>query len=210
MARASTLNAHYTSPTVIKAIYDAVEQMGFKSRNILEPACGTDNFFGVLPDSMKGSNLYGIELDIITGRIAKQLYPSANIAVTDFEKTDLPDSFFDLAIGNVSLVTTSSPRNAMTAKISLSMTISLQRLWIKSAPAVSLPLSPLRERWIRKTPRSGDNLHRGLNCLEQSDCQTTLYRTNAPPHYLTADECLSGNVREKLRTAELAARTFEK
>lgn len=101
MARASTLNAHYTSPTVIKAIYDAVEQMGFKSGNILEPACGTGNFFGMLPDSMQGSNLYGVELDSITGRIAKQLYPSANIAITGFEKTDLPDSFFDLAIGNV-------------------------------------------------------------------------------------------------------------
>lgn len=109
MARASTLNAHYTSPTVIKAIYDAVEQMGFKSGNILEPACGTGNFFGMLPESMQGSNLYGsgktqlygVELDSITGRIAKQLYPSANIAITGFEKTDLPDSFFDLAIGNV-------------------------------------------------------------------------------------------------------------
>jgi N12 class adenine-specific DNA methylase/adenine-specific DNA methylase len=101
MARASTLNAHYTSPTVIKAIYDAVGQMGFKSGNILEPACGTGNFFGMLPDSMQGSNLYGVELDSITGRIAKQLYPSANIAITGFEKTELPDSFFDLAIGNV-------------------------------------------------------------------------------------------------------------
>ena len=101
MARASTLNAHYTSPTVIQAIYDAVEQMGFTTGNILEPACGTGNFFGMLPDSMQGSNLYGVELDSITGRIAKQLYPSANIAVTGFEKTDLPDSFFDLAIGNV-------------------------------------------------------------------------------------------------------------
>ena len=101
MARASTLNAHYTSPTVIKAIYDAVEQMGFTTGNILEPACGTGNFFGMLPESMQGSNLYGVELDSITGRIAKQLYPSANISVTGFEKTDLPDSFFDLAIGNV-------------------------------------------------------------------------------------------------------------
>lgn len=101
MARASTLNAHYTSPTVIKAIYDAVEQMGFTAGNILEPACGTGHFFGMLPESMQGSNLYGVELDSITGRIAKQLYPSANISVTGFEKTDLPDSFFDLAIGNV-------------------------------------------------------------------------------------------------------------
>ena len=101
MARASTLNAHYTSPTVIQAIYDAVEQMGFTTGNILEPACGTGNFFGMLPDSMQGSKMFGVELDSITGRIAKQLYPSANIAVTGFEKTDLPDSFFDLAIGNV-------------------------------------------------------------------------------------------------------------
>ncbi len=101
MARASTLGAYYTSPTVIKAIYDAVEQMGFTTGNILEPACGTGHFFGMLPESMQGSNLYGVELDSITGRIAKQLYPSANIAITGFEKTDLPDSFFDLAIGNV-------------------------------------------------------------------------------------------------------------
>lgn len=101
MARASTLNAHYTSPTVIQAIYDAVGQMGFTTGNILEPACGTGHFFGMLPESMQGSNLYGVELDSITGRIAKQLYPSANIAVTGFEKTELPDSFFDLAIGNV-------------------------------------------------------------------------------------------------------------
>ena len=75
MARASTLNAHYTSPTVIKAIYDAVERMGFSTGNILEPACGIGHFFGMLPDSMQNSNLYGIELDSITGRIAKQLYP---------------------------------------------------------------------------------------------------------------------------------------
>lgn len=101
MARASTLNAHYTSPTVIKAIYDTVERMGFSTGNILEPACGTGNFFGMLPEGMQSSKLYGVELDSITGRIAKQLYPSANIAITGFEKTELPDSFFDLAIGNV-------------------------------------------------------------------------------------------------------------
>ncbi len=101
MARASTLNAHYTSPTVIKAIYSTVERMGFNTGNILEPACGTGNFLGLLPDSMTGSRLYGIELDSITGRIAKQLYPSANIAITGFEKAELPDNFFDLAIGNV-------------------------------------------------------------------------------------------------------------
>lgn len=101
MARASTLNAHYTSPVVIKAIYETVENMGFTTGNILEPACGTGHFFGMLPDSMQGSRLYGIELDSITGRIAKQLYPKANISISGFEKTELPDSFFDLAIGNV-------------------------------------------------------------------------------------------------------------
>ena len=99
-ARSSTLNAHYTSPTVIRAIYDAVERMGFTTGNILEPACGVGNFFGLLPESMKGSNLYGVELDSITGRIARQLYPRANITVAGFETTDRRD-FYDLAIGNV-------------------------------------------------------------------------------------------------------------
>ena len=100
MARASTLNAHYTSPTVIRAIYSAVEQMGFCTGNILEPSCGVGNFFGLLPESMHNSRLYGVELDSITGRIAQYLYPQANIAVTGFENTDRKD-FFDLAVGNV-------------------------------------------------------------------------------------------------------------
>ena len=99
-ARASTLNAHYTSPTVIRAIYDAVENMGFRTGNILEPSMGVGNFFGMLPESMKSSRLYGVELDSITGRIAKQLYPKADITVAGFETTDRRD-FFDLAIGNV-------------------------------------------------------------------------------------------------------------
>ena len=99
-ARASTLNAHYTSPTVIRAIYDAVEQMGFRTGNILEPSCGVGNFFGMLPESMAGSCLYGVELDSISGRIARQLYPKADITVAGFETTDRRD-FYDLAIGNV-------------------------------------------------------------------------------------------------------------
>ena len=99
-ARASTLNAHYTSPTVIKAIYEAVGNMGFQTGNILEPSMGVGNFFGMLPESMKSSRLYGVELDSITGRIAKQLYPKADITVAGFETTDRKD-FFDLAIGNV-------------------------------------------------------------------------------------------------------------
>ena len=99
-ARASTLNAHYTSPTVIRAIYDAVEQIGFTTGNILEPSCGVGNFFGMLPESMQGSRLYGVELDSITGRIARQLYPEANITVAGFETTSQRD-FYDLAVGNV-------------------------------------------------------------------------------------------------------------
>ena len=99
-ARASTLNAHYTSPIVIRAIYDAVERMGFQSGNILEPSMGVGNFFGMLPDSMADSRLYGVELDSITGRIAKKLYPQADITVAGFETTDRRD-FYDLAVGNV-------------------------------------------------------------------------------------------------------------
>ena len=99
-ARSSTLNAHYTSPTVIRGIYNAVERMGFRSGNILEPSMGVGNFFGMLPNSMQDSRLYGVELDSITGRIAKKLYPQADITVAGFETTDRRD-FYDLAVGNV-------------------------------------------------------------------------------------------------------------
>ena len=99
-ARSSTLNAHYTSPTVIRGIYDAVERMGFRSGNILEPSMGVGNFFGMLPDTMQDSRLYGVELDSITGRIAQKLYPEASIKVAGFETTDRRD-FYDLAVGNV-------------------------------------------------------------------------------------------------------------
>ena len=99
-ARSSTLNAHYTSPVVIRSIYNAVEKMGFQSGNILEPSMGVGNFFGMLPDSMADSRLYGVELDSITGRIAKKLYPQADITVAGFETTDRRD-FYDLAVGNV-------------------------------------------------------------------------------------------------------------
>ena len=99
-ARGSTLNAHYTSPTVIRAIYEAVGRMGFETGNILEPSCGVGNFFGMLPEEMRNSRLYGVELDSISGRIAQQLYPKADIIVAGFETTDRRD-FYDLAIGNV-------------------------------------------------------------------------------------------------------------
>ena len=100
-ARESTLNAHYTSPVIIKSIYDAIDKMGFSKGNMLEPAMGTGNFFGMLPEKMQESRLYGVELDGITGRIAKQLYPNADVKIAGFENTDYPNDFFDVAVGNV-------------------------------------------------------------------------------------------------------------
>ena len=100
-ARSTVLNAHYTSPVVIKAMYEAVKRMGFKPGNILEPSCGIGNFFGLVPEEFEKSNLYGVELDSLTGRIAKQLYQKADITVGGFETTDHPNDFFDLAVGNV-------------------------------------------------------------------------------------------------------------
>ena len=101
LARESTLNAHYTSSVIIRSIYEALDRMGFSKGNILEPSMGIGNFFGMLPETMRGSRLYGVELDDITGRIAKQLYPDAKIQISGFEKTDYPNDFFDVAVGNV-------------------------------------------------------------------------------------------------------------
>lgn len=100
-ARESTLTSFYTSPVVIESIYKALNNLGFRHGNILEPSCGIGNFFGILPDEMKGSKMYGVELDSISGRIAKQLYQNSNIAIEGYEETKLPDSFFDVAVGNV-------------------------------------------------------------------------------------------------------------
>ena len=100
-ARESTLNAHYTSPAIICSIYDTLDRMGFEKGNVLEPAMGIGNFFGMLPEKMQESRLYGVELDGITGRIARQLYPKADIKISGFEKTDYPNDFFDVAVGNV-------------------------------------------------------------------------------------------------------------
>ncbi len=100
-ARESTLNAHYTNPVIIQGIYHTIERMGFSKGNILEPAMGIGNFFGMLPEEMRKSRLYGVELDSLTGRIAKQLYPNANIQITGFEKTEYPNDFFDIVVGNV-------------------------------------------------------------------------------------------------------------
>ena len=100
-ARASTLNAHYTQPIVIESMYQVLENLGFTKGNILEPSMGVGNFFGMLPENLNQSKLYGVELDSISGRIAKLLYPDANIQIKGFEKTDYPNDFFDVAIGNV-------------------------------------------------------------------------------------------------------------
>ena len=100
-AMESTLTAFYTPPVVIKAMYDALDRLGFSQGNILEPSCGTGNFFGLLPESMQNSKLHGVEIDSLTGRIAKQLYQKANIAIEGFEKTNLPDDHFDVVLGNV-------------------------------------------------------------------------------------------------------------
>lgn len=100
-AKESTLTAFYTPPVVIKAMFEALDRLGFTEGNILEPSCGTGNFFGLLPDSMAKSKLHGIEIDSLTGRIAKQLYQKANIAIEGFEKTKLPDDHFDVVLGNV-------------------------------------------------------------------------------------------------------------
>ena len=124
-ARASTLNAHYTSPTIIRAIYEAVGNMGFETGNILEPSCGVGNFFGMLPEKMRGSQLYGVELDSISGRIARQLYPKAHITVAGFETTDQRD-FFDLAVGN-----TRSTTVPTTSCTSTSTTTSLPKPWTR-------------------------------------------------------------------------------
>ena len=100
-ARESTLNAFYTSPTVIKAMYEALGNMGLQSGNVLEPSCGVGNFMGLVPEEMEGLNMYGVELDSLSGRIAKQLYQKNSIAIQGFETTDYPESFFDCVIGNV-------------------------------------------------------------------------------------------------------------
>ena len=169
-ARSSTLNAHYTSPTVIRGIYDAVERMGFRSGNILEPSMGVGNFFGMLPDTMQDSRLYGVELDSITGRIAKKLYPQADITVAGFETTDRRD-FYDLAVGNVpfgnykvndkaynklgfSIHNTFSPRP---------LTKCVRAAWWRSSPAAT--------PWIARTAPPASTWQSVLTCWELSVCR---------------------------------------
>ena len=141
-ARSSTLNAHYTSPTVIRGIYDAVERMGFRSGNILEPSMGVGNFFGMLPNAMQDSRLYGVELDSITGRIAKKLYPQADITVAGFETTDRRD-FYDLAVGNVPFGQYKVNDKAYN-KLGFSMRLSLQPTRTGNTFIITLSTTPLR------------------------------------------------------------------
>ena len=134
-AMESTLTAFYTPPVVIKGMYEALDRLGYAKGTILEPSCGTGNFFGLLPESMGASRLYGVELDPLTGEIAKQLYQRASIAVEGFEKTNLPDDHFDVVIGNVPFGKSGSMTAATTPINSLSMITFSQKLWIRYAPA---------------------------------------------------------------------------
>ena len=139
-ARESTLTAFFTPPVVIRGIYAALGQMGFTQGNILEPSCGIGNFLGMLPESMSGSKLYGVELDDLSGRIARQLYQKSSIAVQGYEKTAFPDNFFDIAIGNVPFGQFHVPDKRYDRLIFLSMSISSPRRWIRSDRAALSPL----------------------------------------------------------------------
>lgn len=171
-ARASTLNAHYTSPTVIRAIYEALDGMGFEKGNILEPSMGVGNFFGMLPDSMLGSRLYGVELDSITGRIAQKLYPQAEIKVAGFETTDRRD-FYDLAVGNVpfgNYRVSDKPYDKLGFSIH---NYFFARHWIRFVPVASWPLLPAATRWIPRIRTRESIWRNGQNCWEPFDFLTT-------------------------------------
>ena len=175
-ARASTLNAHYTSPTVIRAIYEAVEQMGFRTGNILEPSCGVGNFFGMLPESMAGSRLYGVELDSISGRIAKQLYPKADITVAGFETTDRRD-FYDLAIGNVPF-----GQYQVNDKAYNKLGFNIHNYFFCQSAGPGAPRaawwlsSPAAIRWTPRIPPCAGIWPSGPSCWGPSACPTTLSR----------------------------------
>ena len=169
-ARSSTLNAHYTSPTVIRSIYDAVERMGFRSGNILEPSMGVGNFFGMLPDTMQGSRLYGVELDSITGRIAKKLYPQADITVAGFETTDRRD-FMTSLWATCPLVSTRSTTRRTTNLALASTTIFSPRPSTKCVRAVSLPLSHLATPWTARTAPLASTWQSVLTCWVLSVCR---------------------------------------
>ena len=194
-ARASTLNAHYTSPTVIRAIYDTVERMGFTSGNILEPSCGVGNFFGMLPESMVGSRLYGVELDSITGRIARQLYPEVNITVAGFETTKQRD-FYDLAVGNVPF-----GNYKVNDKAYNQLGFSIHNYFFAKA------LDQVRPGGIVAFVTS----HFTMDSKDSSARKYVIFKdpsedvSDPEAGWQTADEYLSGNVRNKLQIAKFAA-----
>ncbi len=167
---APVLNAHYTSPTVIRAIYDAVERMGFRSGNILEPSMGVGNFFGMLPDTMQDSRLYGVELDSITGRIAQKLYPQADITVAGFETTDRRD-FYDLAVGNVPLASIKSTTRRTTNWDSASTTISLRKPSTKCVRAASWRLLLAATPWTARTAPPASTWQSVPTCWGLSVCR---------------------------------------
>ena len=170
-ARSSTLNAHYTSPTVIRAIYEAISRLGFQAGNILEPACGVGNFFGMLPEEMRNSRLYGVELDSISGRIAKQLYPEADITVAGFETTDRRTSTI-LPLATSPSASIRSTTRHITSWASPSTTTSLPRRWIRCVPG-ACGLRDFATPWTPKTPRCAGTYPRELSCWVPSACPTT-------------------------------------
>lgn len=141
-ARESTLNAHYTAKEVIDAMYEGVQRMGFQGGSILDPSMGTGNFFARLPEALQESRLHGVELDSITGRIARQLYPKAHIDIMGYEDTLIPDDLFDLAISNVPFGGFSVYDNRYKKDSFLIHDYFFKRVWIRSGPVASSPLSP--------------------------------------------------------------------
>lgn len=174
-AMESTLTAFYTPPVVIKGMHEALERLGFSEGSILEPSCGTGNFFGLLPNAMAGSKLHGVEIDPLTGKIAKQLYQKANISVQGFEETKLPDDHFDVVIGNVpfgDFKVNDSRYNAQ--KFLIHDYFFAKALDKVRAGGVVAFITSLREQWIRQAPKYASILLREPNCSELSDCLTTL------------------------------------
>ena len=175
-ARQSTLTAFYTPPVVIRAMYQALEDMGLKSGNILEPSCATGNFIGMKPDSLSDCKIYGVEIDSISGRIAQQLYQKSTIAVQGYEdETCRTVSLMwrlEMYLSDNSRYRT----GGMTGTTSSYTITSLQRHWIKSDRAVWLPLSHLPAQWIRRTRQSVNISHSEQNFWEQSACRITHLR----------------------------------
>ena len=194
-ARSSTLNAHYTSPTVIRAIYEAVDRMGFETGNILEPSCGVGNFFGMLPEEMRNSRLYGVELDSISGRIAKQLYPKADITVAGFETTDRRD-FYDLAIGNVPFGQY-QVRDKAYDKLNFSIhNYFFAKVLDQVRPGGVVAFVTSAIRWTPRIPPCAGILLNVPSCWEPSVCPMTLSRkTLVQRSFRTSFSCKSGTVR---------------